>query len=126
MQTLAEHGAQLRKSFTTTPERATSSYMGKFYRGRGEGFTKKVDISHLFRIGKATKWLRKLGEQMQSEPILKEVEEIEYALAVIDEQVKDFDLKQYLMPEDEPTVGYRKAVKLPTRNRVQSKTKSLF
>ena len=100
--------------------------MGKFYRGRGEGFTKKVDISHLFRIGKAAKWLRKLGEQMESQPILKEVEEIECALAVIDEQVKDFDLKQYLMPEDEPAVGYRKAVKLPTRNRTQSKTKSLF
>ena len=80
--------------------------MGKFYRGRDEGFIKKVDISHLYRIGKAAKWLRKLGEQMQSEPILKEVEEIECALAVIDQKIVDFNLKQYEMPPDQPE-GYR-------------------
>ena len=58
--------------------------MGKFYRGRNDGFTKKVDISHLYRIGKATVQLRKIGEQMQNTAMLKEVEEIE---AIAEEEI---------------------------------------
>lgn len=98
--------------------------MGKFYRRRGEGWSKKVDISHLFRIAQATAQLRKLGGQIQNERILKEVEEIECALAVIDEKVKDFNLKEHEMPPDQPA-GYRE-ISLPTKNCVQGKSKSLF
>jgi hypothetical protein len=90
--------------------------MSRHYRRRDEGFSKKVDISHLYRIGKATVQLRKIGEQMQSEQMLREVEEIECALAVIDQKVVDFNLKQYEMPPDQPE-GYRGAA-APAKNRL--------
>lgn len=88
--------------------------MGKFYRGRNDGFTKKVDISHLYRIGKAAVQLRKIGEQMQNVAMLKEVEEIECMLAVIDQKIIDFNLKEHEMPEDEKPAIYRLPTKLKT------------
>lgn len=86
--------------------------MGKFYRGRNDGFTKKVDISYLYRIGKATAQLRKIGEQIQNVAMLKEVEEIECMLAVIDQKIVDHNLKEHEMPEDEKPAIYRT---LPTK-----------
>ncbi|CAN5319630.1 hypothetical protein BH10ACI1_BH10ACI1_17480 [soil metagenome] len=82
------------------------------YRRRGEGWSKKVDISILFRLEKATARIKTLAERDKLTPILEEVEQLEVALDVAQGRVKNFDLKEHEMPEDENPAIYRD---LPTK-----------
>ena len=82
------------------------------YRRRGEGWSKKVDISILFRLEKATARIKTLAERDKLTSILEEVEQLEVALDVAQGRVKDYDLKQEQMPEDKNPATYRA---LPTK-----------
>jgi hypothetical protein len=81
------------------------------YRRRGEGWTKKVDISILFRLDKATQRIKTLAERDKLTSILEEVEQLEVALDVAQERVKQFNLKEHEMPEDEKPAIYRRQTK---------------
>ena len=81
------------------------------YRRRGEGWSKKVDISILFRLDKATQRIKTLAERDKLTSILEEVEQLEVALDVAQERVKQFDLKLHEMPEDKKPAIYRRQTK---------------
>lgn len=81
------------------------------YRRRGEGWSKKVDISILFRLDKATQRIKTLAERDKLTSILEEVEQLEVALDVAQERVKQFNLKEHEMPKDEKPAIYRRQTK---------------
>lgn len=86
------------------------------YRRRGEGWSKKVDISILFRLDKATQRIKTIAEREKLTSILEEVEQLEVALDVAQGRVPHIELKEHEMPPDQPE-GYRE-VSPPAKNRL--------
>jgi len=84
-----------------------------FYRRRyaEKEWTKKVDISLLFRLEQATARIKTIADRDQLKAILEEVEQLELALNIAQGRVKDFPLKEHEMPEDTPKTEYRKPYK---------------
>jgi len=93
--------------------------MADFYRRRyaEKEWTKKVDISILFRLEKATARIKTIADRDQLKPILEEVEQLEIALNIAQGRVKDFPLKEHEMPEDTPKTEYRRSTKKSIRIR---------
>lgn len=77
-------------------------------------WTKKVDISTIFNLKKATAEIKRLSENKPFsndetfERVLKEVETLENNLAVANGEVKKINLKKHEMPEDKNPAEYRK------------------
>lgn len=66
--------------------------MGKFYRGRNEGWSKKVDIAILYQMGVAIATIKKLlGEDVES-PMRELLAKLELCLAVAQGKVESVDL----------------------------------
>ena len=96
-----------------------------FRKKKEEEWKTKVDISLLFKIRQAAKDIRNLVAKKKegADEELKEflakvsshVERIDCAFEVIDGKIVDWNLKQHLMPPDQPA-GYREP-QLPERRR---------
>jgi hypothetical protein len=89
-----------------------------YYRKRhaDKEWTKKVDISILFKIEQATGYLRKLTEKEISDDPLKkkfltEIEALELSLAVAQGRVENIELKKEVLPEDTPKTKYRRSAR---------------
>jgi hypothetical protein len=91
-----------------------------YYRKRHaeKEWTKKVDISTIFNLKKATTEIRKLAERKKPfganetfDRIIQEVVTLENNLAVANGEVKNFELKEHDLPEDSPKTKYRKTTR---------------
>lgn len=94
--------------------------MSNYYRKRHaeKEWTKKVDISTIFSLKKATGEIRKLAERKKPfgvseifERIIQEVVTLENNLAVANGDVKIIELKEHDLPEDSPKTKYRKTAR---------------
>jgi hypothetical protein len=79
---------------------------------------KKVDISTIFNLKKATAEIRKLAERKKPfgvseifDRIIQEVVTLENNLAVANGDVKIFELKEHELPEDSQKTKYRKTAR---------------